>query len=581
MRILLTSVDSKFIHSNLALRYLEQIGKQASEDVCLYETTINEDVDFILADLISHHPDLLVFSCYIWNISLIKQLISAFNKVYPDTLILCGGPEVAYDAEEFLASTAAHGVMAGEGEAIFPGLLKTLRIAKNDGAKKPEEWLKALENVPGLYLKSVHNEIKSTGKVDLIDMKEVPFPYDPSSLEGLKNRIIYYEGQRGCPYECSYCLSSIDRKLRHKPVDMVCEELTVFLKAKVPLVKFVDRTFNVAEKWSFEVLSFIVNETVANNYQTSFHFEVGAATLSDRIIKLLNQSPKGLFQIEAGIQSTNPKVLQLIQRKDDPEQLTKTLGQIIAGNNVHVHTDLIAGLPGQSLISFKQSFNESLAMKPQMLQVGFLKVLKGSPLYKSRNELGIVYRDWPPYEVLKTAHMSFWDLHKIKKIDEITVKYYNSGKYVNSMNFLLSNPGDYWDLFIKMADYLSEYQKKKNRLHSDDYYRVILDLCKELEGENAAILADLLRFDYILMNRKGHVPEWLRNKNYNSLRARLVNDDNENSWLKGTVARFKINVLSFWQSQKIIEEDTHVFYSLATSEIIKVKHVEGKDYRPV
>lgn len=581
MRILLTSVDSKFIHSNLALRYLEKIGKEASEDVCLYETTINEDVDYVLADLISYHPDLLVFSCYIWNISMIKQLISAFSKVFPDTLILCGGPEVAYDAENFLDSTAAHGVMAGEGEAIFPNLLKTLRIAQNEGAKKTEERLKALEAVPGLYLKGLDNKVKHTGKVDLIDMKEVPFPYDQKSLAGLKNRIIYYEGQRGCPYECSYCLSSIDRHLRHKPVAMVCEELTVFLKAKVPLVKFVDRTFNVAEKWSFEVLSFIVNETVTNNYQTSFHFEVGAATLSDRIIDLLNQSPKGLFQIEAGIQSTNPKVLQLIRRKDDPKQLTETLGRIIAGNNVHVHTDLIAGLPGQTLTSFKQSFNESLAMRPQMLQVGFLKVLKGSPLYQSRNELGIVYRDWPPYEVLKTAHMSFWDLHKVKKIDEITDKYYNSGKYPNSMKFLLDNLEDAWDLFIKMADYLSDYQKKKNRLHSDDYYRVILDLCKEMDDKNGAILADLLRFDYILTNRKGHVPEWLRGKNYNSLRARLVNDDSENVWLKGTVARFKINVLSFWQSQKIIEEDTHIFYSLASSEIIKVKHLDGKDFIPV
>lgn len=580
MRILLAAADSKFIHSNLALRYLKKIADHSSHDVWLFETTINDDVDHVLADLISHHPNLLVFSCYIWNISFIRQLISACSKVLPDTLILCGGPEVAYDAQAFLASSPAHGVMAGEGEAIFPALLAALDAVPSE-ERTPDALIHSLRRVPGLYLKEHEGGVFHTGEVPLIGMEQVPFPYDREELDRLKHRIIYYEGQRGCPFGCSYCLSSIDRTLRHKPLDMVKRELSVFMEAGVPLVKLVDRTFNAKEDWAYQVLQYIVEETEKNDWTTSFHFEVGAAILSDRLIDLFNRSPRRLFQIEAGIQTTNPDVLRLIERRDDPDRLKSALANIIAGGKVHVHTDLIAGLPGDDLTSFRRSFNDCLAMRPQMLQVGFLKVLKGTPLHRSSQALGIRYRDWPPYEVLQTGQMGFFDLLEVKKVEMITDKYYNSGKFVNSMNYLLNICRDPWELFVEMAECLLKYQHSKSLLRSEDYYRVIFDLNKENDDENRAILADLLRFDYILSNRKGTIPEWLQTENYNSFKARLLCKPNDNSWLKGNVAGFKINVLRFWQSNEIIQENTHIFYSLASPDPVPVRHLEGHDFVPV
>lgn len=578
MRVLLTALDSKFIHSNLALRYLNKIAEQSSWDVVFHERTINDDVDLILNELIQFHPDLLVFSCYIWNIEYVRQLSEAVRMVLPQTMILCGGPEVAYDAENFLQEVPADGVMVGEGEVIFPEVLNALEASHHQNS---DHFLtESLREIPGLMLRLDDGSIRLTAPARLADMSEVPFPYDKEDLGRLEHRIVYYEGQRGCPYGCTYCLSSIDRTLRHKPVEMVKRELGVLMDAKVPLVKLVDRTFNIKEDWAFDILSFLLSESIQRGGHTSFHFEVGAATLSDRLIQTLNQAPPGLFQIEAGIQTTDPWVLRLINRRDDPVQLRDALNRIIEAGNVHVHTDLIAGLPGDTLETFRNSFNDCIKMRPQMLQVGFLKVLKGTPLWHSASQYDIRFRPWPPYEVLGTDRMSYEDLRIIKLIEQVTDKYYNSGKFACCMKYLLSIFDEPWELFIIIAELLLKYQKHISAVSFEDYYRALNDLRETLTPEQSAVLADLLRFDYILGNRKGNFPEWLKSQKYNSSRGRILFSDRDNFQLKGSVEGFRIKVLRFWQSGEIIAGESLIFYSLAYPDLIEVRHISGTDYTP-
>lgn len=572
MQIMLVAVDSQFIHSNLALRYLYKLSDLSGCQAGFMETTVNDDVDQVLQELVEHGPELVVFSCYIWNIDFIRKLIGALKGIRPEVLIACGGPEVAYSAEDFLINNPADLVMTGEGEAVYPPLLKSL-LAAGSG-----QWAKAdLAGCRGLcYRKG--GEILATPPADLIDMAEIPFPYDENAFHHLKDRLVYYEGQRGCPFGCSYCLSSIDRQLRHKPLDIVKAELKQFMEAGVPLVKFVDRTFNIREDWSYEVLSFIQKEHEENGYHTSFHLEVGAALLSRRTITLFNQARPGLFQIEAGIQSTNRDVLKLVERNADQKRLKEALEEIIAQGRVHVHTDLIAGLPGDTLEAFRQSFNDAMAMGPNMLQVGFLKVLKGTPLERQKEEFGICHRSWPPYEVLQTDTMSYQDLQLIKRIEAVTDKFYNSGKFQASINYLLKEYGDPWELFNDIAKCLSLRQSGRSPLKFEKYYSVLKDLSRSFPEKKQREMADLLRFDYIRGNPSGHVPEELKGENYNSQRTRLRFKDPETYVLKGSVVRFNIDVLLFFYQGEIRESETWLFCSPGVKQLIPVIQDANGEY---
>lgn len=578
MRVLLSAIDSKFIHSNLALRYLKKIAEGKNCTVFFREFTINQPVDQILTELVEFQADVVVFSCYIWNIDYIRKLISALVVIRPGMLILTGGPEVAYDAADFLESTSAHAVMAAEGEVVFPQVLDQLIQLQASGENQTR--LEGLRGIPGLWLK-LSEEIQWTGQAPLADMASIPFPYDAAELRRLDHRLVYYEGQRGCPFQCSYCLSAIDRSIRHKPLAMVQAELSVLMKAGVPLVKFVDRTFNIREDWAYEVLAFLIRETKTHGCHTAFHFEVGAASLSARLIELLRSAPPGLFQIEAGIQSTDSGVLKLIRRRDDPLRLAAALSAILETGNVHVHTDLIAGLPGDTLASFQTSFNECIRMMPQMLQVGFLKVLKGTPLYADRHRLGIRHREWPPYEVLETATLSYEELELIHRIESVTEKYFNSGKFPCTMKYLLMNYEVPWELFINLANSLSKYHQSGHVPQIEDYYRTIWEMGAVISPEKSLELAEILRFDYILSNRKGTLPEWLQNDKYNSSRVRIIFSEKDNLQLKGSVVRFKINMLRFWQTSEWIEEDQQIFYSLAHPELIPVRTVAPGQVVPV
>lgn len=570
MNISFAAVDSQFIHSNLALRYLLKLSDRLGCNGQLLEATVNDNEDQLLRELAQKRPDLVVFSCYIWNIDYIKKVIQALKAIRPGIVIACGGPEVAYSAKAFLNEIPADIVMAGEGEAVFPPLLEAFLRAENMEAEVD------LANCPGLYYR-VGESIEKTSDAELVDPALIPFPYDDEQFGRLTNRIVYYEGQRGCPYGCTYCLSAIDRTLRHKPLSKVKDELKRFMEAAVPLVKFVDRTFNIREDWSYDVLSFILEERMRHGYTTSFHLEVGAATLSKRTVDLFNASPEGLFQIEAGIQSTDPEVLLLIERRDDQIKLQRAIESIVEGGKVHVHTDLIAGLPGDTLESFRRSFNDCMAMKPDMLQVGFLKVLKGTPLEEDKEHYGILHRSWPPYEVLRTDTMSYDDIQLVKQIEVVTDKFYNSGKFQVSMKYLISISDEPWELFNDISRKLSITQTGRAPLKLEKYYSVLKDLSESFTDDKRRIMADLLRFDYIRGNRSGYIPEDIGDSKYNSIRIRLLCNNLESYVLKGNVTGFSIDVLQFFYQGIISNTETWIFHSLDSEELIPVrKDIKGE-----
>ena len=386
--VVLAAVNAKYIHSNLAVYSLKAYAGQAGYPVKLKEYTINQPFGEILKDLYQSQPGLLCFSCYIWNKTLIDDLAAEIHKLLPETQIWVGGPEVTYCARAYLeAHPAVNGVLRAEGEASFLELVKHVRL---DCAAQE------LEDIPGLTFRRA-GIIYETDERELLDMDELPFPY--GNLEDFTNRIIYYESSRGCPFSCSYCLSSLDKKLRFRSLDLVKKELRFFIDQKVPQVKFVDRTFNCNRARALEIWRFLVEQ---DQGVTNFHFEIGADLLGPEEIACMHTMRPGLIQLEIGVQSVNPNTIREIDRVMDLEKLEANVAQIHQGKNIHQHLDLIAGLPYEGYESFRQSFNRVYWMQPQQLQLGFLKVLKGSRMERMAEEYGCVYLEREPYEVLKT-----------------------------------------------------------------------------------------------------------------------------------------------------------------------------------
>ena len=415
MKILLTAVNAKYIHSNLGIyslkAYTDQVlglgeaggrnaraknrgtGTGAMEPVkpCieLAEYTINHQLDQILQDIFRREPDVIAFSCYIWNIEYIRYLIADLGKILPDVPIWLGGPEVSFDAAKVLGELPeATGVMKGEGEETFAQLagyyVDKLCEKGTDSGKILPDGQACLENIPGLVFRLPDGSLADTGVRRAMDMSRIPFPYKYMDIKDLEHRIIYYESSRGCPFSCSYCLSSIDKSVRFRSLELVLDELAYFLEAGVPQVKFVDRTFNCNKKHAMAIWRFIQSH---DNGVTNFHFEIAADLLDQEEIALLGQMRPGLVQLEIGVQSTNPDTLKAIRRKTDIDEIRRITGTINQAHNVHQHLDLIAGLPNENMESFRHSFNQVYSMEPEQLQLGFLKVLKGS--YHGRNGIDL------------------------------------------------------------------------------------------------------------------------------------------------------------------------------------------------
>ena len=446
MKVLLAAVNAKYIHSNLAVYSLRAYARQYQEEIEIAEYTINQTIDEILMDIYSRQPDVLCISCYLWNISYVGQIVTEVPKILPDTKIWLGGPEVSYDApEELRRYPGVDGVMCGEGEETFLELMEYWHLqgdGRTDGA---------LPEIKGIVYRGQDGEVRGNPSRPVMDLSCVPFVYE--HIEDFKNRIIYYESSRGCPFSCSYCLSSIDKCLRFRDIDMVKKELQFFIDHEVPQVKFVDRTFNCRHGHAMEVWSYIKEH---DRGITNFHFEVAADLLSDEEVGLIRSMRPGLIQLEIGVQSANEETVREIKRTMKLDKVKDRVGQIKESGNVHQHLDLIAGLPYEGYESFARSFDIVYAMKPEQLQLGFLKVLKGSLMHEKAEEYGLVYQERPPYEVLATKWLSYREIIRLKRIEEMVETYYNSGQFRYTMEYL----EQIFPTAFQMYEALGEYYKE-------------------------------------------------------------------------------------------------------------------------
>ena len=509
MKFLLAAVNAKYIHSNLGVYSLkkyadEKRNRQTGDaldpdwEIEIGEYTINHQMDYILQDIYEKAPDAVGFSCYIWNILYVQELIRDLKKVLPQTEIWLGGPEVSYRAEEILIQEpSVRGVMAGEGEETFFRLLGAADWEeKGDGcgsACQPKErtiWQdEALEQIPGLVFRrenraedgSDHRrEIVKNQPAPLMALDDIPFVY--SDLKGMENRIIYYESSRGCPFSCSYCLSSIDKTVRFRSLELVKKELAFFLEHRVPQVKFVDRTFNCKKSHSMEIWSFIRDH---DNSITNFHFEISADLLSEEELSLLSEMRPGLVQLEIGVQTTNPDTIREIRRRMDLEKLESNVRRVNGFRNIHQHLDLIAGLPWEGYESFKNSFNQVYAMEPEQLQLGFLKVLSGSYMEEKAEDYGLLFRDTPPYEVLSTRWLSYGELICLKGVEEMVEVYYNSGQFGNTMRELQTEFSSPFDMYEALREYYRDQELSAVSHSRNARYEILFSFIRKMLEKNA------------------------------------------------------------------------------------------------
>ena len=498
MKFLLVALNAKYIHSNPALYSLRSYaGEQLQEHVEIAEYTINQSLTEILADIYKRKPEVIGLSCYIWNIEMMFDLVKELSKLLPDVPIWLGGPEVTYDAPKLLTKyPEIDGVMIGEGEATFRELLECYvnwqaHADCGDGEVKSSASGVVdadLQRIPGLCLPGGY-----TTPRELTDISALPFLYE--DLGAFENKIIYYESSRGCPFRCSYCLSSIDKKVRLRDLETVKKELQYFLDHKVKQVKFVDRTFNCNHNHAQSIWRYILEN---DNGVTNFHFEIAADLLNEDDLDLLGQMRPGLVQLEIGVQSTNPRTLEAIHRVMDLEKLEKVVERVHAGGNVHQHLDLIAGLPFEDYESFGQSFDRVYAMKPEQLQLGFLKVLKGSEMCERAQEYGIVYTDKAPYEVLFTKWVSFEDVLRLKRIEEMVELYYNSNQFVHTLQFLVQAFDTPFQMYEALADFFEKKGYFVNSPARSYRYQVLLEFACECDGQYEEVYKELLVYDMYL-----------------------------------------------------------------------------------
>ena len=486
MKILLAACNAKYIHSNLAVYNLKSCSGEYSSRVVVKEYTINQIRDDILKDIYLEQPDVVCFSCYIWNISFVRELVPDLKKILPQVEFWAGGPEVSYDAVEFLKKNPAFfGVMVGEGEETFH------ELAGYYIERKPE----TLSEIRGVAFRDENKgrDIVHTGWRELMDLSKVPFAY--SNLTEFKNRIIYYESSRGCPFSCSYCLSSIDKKLRFRDIELVKKELQFFIDNKVPQVKFVDRTFNCKHDHAMEIWRYI---TEHDNGITNFHFEISADLLRAEELALMKTMRPGLIQLEIGVQSTNPQTIKAIRRTMDFEKLKGIVEQIHSFGNIHQHLDLIAGLPYEGYDSFHKSFCDVYALRPEQFQLGFLKVLKGSHMMEMTGEYQILYKDREPYEVLSTAWLTYGEILRLKMVESMVEVYYNSGQFKNTLVFLEK----YFDDPFRMYEALGRFYEKKGYSEISHSRMRRYEILMEFAGEQKEIpleaLSDVMLLDLYL-----------------------------------------------------------------------------------
>lgn len=497
MKILLVACNAKYIHSNLAVYDLQAYASDYADHIVLKEYTINQQKDDIMRDIYLEHPDVVCVSCYIWNLSFVKELMADLIKILPGADFWAGGPEVSYDAEKFLTENSEFkGVMVGEGEETFK------ELAGYYVEKNPQD----LKNMTGICYRD-GDQIIHNGWRQIMDLSSIPFIY--KDLSEFKNRIIYYESSRGCPFSCSYCLSSIDKKLRFRDTETVKKELQFFIDNKVPQVKFVDRTFNCKHDHAMAIWKYI-NEH--DNGVTNFHFEISADLLREEELQEMSTMRPGLIQLEIGVQSTNPDTIKAIHRTMDFEKLKGIVDRIHSFGNIHQHLDLIAGLPYEDYDSFRHSFNDVYALKPQQLQLGFLKVLKGSHMMEMCREYGIVYKTQEPYEVLSTKWLDYDHVLKLKTVENMVEVYYNSGQFQNTLEYLENFFQDAFSIYERLGSFYMEKGYGDVSHTRMRRYEILLEFLEDVPEISMDQVKDQMVYDLYLRENLKSRPGFARDQ---------------------------------------------------------------------
>ena len=497
MKILLVACNAKYIHSNLAVYDLQAYASDYADHIVLKEYTVNQQKDDIMRDIYLEHPDVVCVSCYIWNLSFVKELMADLIKILPGADFWAGGPEVSYDAEKFLTENSEFkGVMVGEGEETFK------ELAGYYVEKNPQN----LKDMTGICYRD-GDQIIHNGWRQIMDLSSIPFIY--KDLSEFKNRIIYYESSRGCPFSCSYCLSSIDKKLRFRDTETVKKELQFFIDNKVPQVKFVDRTFNCKHDHAMAIWKYI-NEH--DNGVTNFHFEISADLLREEELQEMSTMRPGLIQLEIGVQSTNPDTIKAIHRIMDFEKLKEIVDRIHSFGNIHQHLDLIAGLPYEDYDSFRHSFNDVYALKPQQLQLGFLKVLKGSHMMEMCREYGIVYKTQEPYEVLSTKWLDYDHVLKLKTVENMVEVYYNSGQFQNTLEYLEKFFPDAFSIYERLGSFYMEKGYGDISHTRMRRYEILLEFLEDMPEISVDQVKDQMVYDLYLRENLKSRPGFARDQ---------------------------------------------------------------------
>lgn len=519
MKVLLTAINAKYIHSNLAVYSLRAYAGKYAQQTEIAEYTINQTMDDILSDIYRKKPDILCLSCYLWNILYVEQLITEIHKVLPKMQIWLGGPEVSYNAVSVMEQyPQVTGVMCGEGEETFLELMEYWNQERE-----------SLDTIKGIVYRE-NGTCRQNPPRPVMDLSKVPFVYD--HIEDFQNKIIYYESNRGCPFSCSYCLSSIDKCLRFRDLELVKKELQFFIDHEVPQVKFVDRTFNCKHSHSMAIWTYLKEH---DRGKTNFHFEVAADLLNEEELELIASMRPGLIQLEIGIQSTNPETITEIRRKMNFEEVKRIVKRVQEKGNVHQHLDLIAGLPYEDYERFAQSFRDVYALHPEQLQLGFLKVLKGSYMHEKTEDYQLLYQDRPPFEVLSTKWLSYDDVIRLKGVEEMVEVYYNSGQFVNTLRLLEEEFTDTFALYESLSRYYEE-----NGLHMMNHsritrYEVLFGFIKSCVEKNVENYRQMLILDLYLRENVKKRPEFAGEINIDKQKASAFyeKEAEEHRYLKG------------------------------------------------
>lgn len=525
------------------MRYLKAFTKDLDFQGDIKEFSINDRVENILEGIIEEKPDVVAFSCYIWNMEFVNRLAELIKLVDPNIEILYGGPEVSYEGKEFLENHEGEYVIVGEGEKTF----REFVLYKIGEGK--------IEDIKGLNYKR-DGKVFENPKRPEMDMNELVFPY--TYEEDINNKIVYYEASRGCPFKCKYCLSSVMHGVRFLDVERVKKELKYFMERGLKLVKFVDRTFNCNREYTVELLKYLSEQDT----ETRFHFEVAADLLTEEQIEILNNAPKGRFQLEVGVQTTNNEVLHNINRYITYENIKEKVLKVAAGKNVMQHLDLIAGLPGEDLESFKKSFNDVHDIRPDEIQLGFLKLLKGSSMREEAKKWGIVYSPYAPYEIIRSKDISYEELLLLKKVEAMVDKYYNSCKFNNVIKFFLNIYDKPFDFYYDLAMFFEEKGNFKRSIGNVEYYKILLDFYLEkIGGEDEGLFKEVLKFDYLCFNKKRWLPDFLVRTITKEDEQNIKDSfDRQMPFKKAHIEKFEIDIINYIKNGEINFEPKYLIF---------------------